>query len=249
MWKNKFVTLFLVVILGIPILSFAEADDYKDIFAERLVRAYNSYRKWSKELLMHYAYDEPDEATIRMSTAEAEKLCDDLWNFANEYPSSKFADDAKRVAIDLSYVISSSDIKQQSWLKKMEEFAARSPDGKLDDFTIQEIDPYRTDGNNLMPNSVLLLSWQASNTFLTKDFESAVKYSSLFKDKIEQINDPSGVLARQKKGNYMLLGRSYKKMGKPDAAINIFKEAESKFSDSAIFKESIEEIERDLATK
>lgn len=229
------------------------------VFAESVVsqEAYVSQSKDEiifQERLSKYINDQKavTEASA-LNSKEVEqgvKSANDLWRFASEFPNSKFANDSKRVLIFINFLgaLASNDKNSMSkWLKNMEGLANFYPDTKMQDLTIRKLKDLWGEAPTecFMSNADLLIRMQADIGFNSKDYESAIKYYSSLKDKLDTIKEPTGLLETEV---YTYLAISYEKLGKFKDELVIANEAINRFPNNEKLKQTMENVIRRISS-
>jgi tetratricopeptide (TPR) repeat protein len=207
--------------------------DHKDIFEERLSQFVNN----SKAVLEHSSLTSKEVVTATKSSNE-------LWNFSDDYPNSRFADDARHVVSMIMFLgalgVNSKD-KAEKWIEKMQELVSRYPDGRIEDFTIAKFKfwfPYGYTHESI-PYSYIVTYMKGFSGVVFKDYDSVINNFEFLKDKLDYSKDKTGLIASE---IYTYLVLNYAQLGRTEKAKRIAKEAIERFPNNSHLRPSMEQF-------
>lgn len=177
-----------------------------------------------------------------------------LLNFANTYPNSKFADDAYVVIHFTAFIGSlAGDNREQilRYITGMESFAARYPDGQLEELTYQKISKVTPGSENTgfdaikLPYSYLAPYMRGMAATKFKEWQSVIDSFSVLKDKLGYNDLYAGAFQYDV---YPCLAMAYMRLGKAAYADSIADEAVARFPQNKWLVEYMTKV-RDAARK
>jgi hypothetical protein len=212
----------ILILLSILIGSaFAQTipSDHKDIFEERLSKVL--------ELTM-----KPNGTEQEMGLA-GEKLL----QFAEDYPESNLAKDAKYLFVLIKFIgaVTVKDKeKALKYLSEMETIVNLYPDGSLDELTCKkwkEMLGENASGTVYIPFKYIIPYMRGFIGFEFKDYQSTIDNFPLLKDNLDFDKDNTGVLAEE---IYLPLVLSYKFTKRLDKWKDTVKEVIEKFPNTRL---------------
>jgi len=213
--------------------KFFQSDE--QIFIERLQNYLNALKNVPEKTSL-------ESKELLLATKNANKL----WSFTDAFPNSKYASNARCVIIMNCFfgALGSKDKKDsEKLIKDMEYLTKRYPNNKFEQVTVGMLknSPHSLNVFKYMSmsNTDLLIYFRAMAGLTFNDYESALKYYLLLKNRIGSIKNLSSLVISE---IYAGLVISYDNLGNTSAELETAKEALSKFPDNAWLKQHMEKI-------
>jgi len=220
--RLRAISIFLLVCLLIT-LSFSQAfcQTDEEEFKERLARFTGYIEEKSK-------IENPSKEDIN----KGEDYFNSLTQFANQYPTSKYADDAEFLSL---FTHNAQEPDPESW----ERFAKKYPSGKLEDLTLQYLEKMNAVSfETYLPYDLMPLEARIMKSLFAKDYQAVIDYSAEFLKRVDFTDNR----LKTARGASFIFARaliSCKKLGERDEYERLLKQAVIVFPEQ---KEKLQEI-------